>query len=102
GDRRLDAQHVEVGARREAGADVEKVVEARARQLHLARELVHVQLFVRVRAHQRERAAYACVLEARSAPQTRGAAATREVRLDDREQELLQHELQAFRGQEPV
>ena len=31
-DRGLDAQHVEVGARREAGAQLEQVVEARARQ----------------------------------------------------------------------
>src|SRR5262245_49558912 len=46
-NRRLHAQHVEVGARREAGAELEQVVEARARQTDLARELVHVELLVR-------------------------------------------------------
>ena len=63
-DRRLDAQHVEIRARREAGADLEKIVEARAREADLARELVHVELLVRPRAEQRDRAADARVLEA--------------------------------------
>src|SRR4051812_34655174 len=52
-DRGLDAEHVEVGARREAGAQLEEVVEARARKSDLARQLVHVQFFVRARAKQR-------------------------------------------------
>src|SRR4051812_30906628 len=43
-DRRLDAQHVEVGARREAGAELKEVVEARARQAHLAGELVDTEI----------------------------------------------------------
>ena len=101
-DRRLDAQHVEIGARREAGADLEQVVEPRARQAHLAGELVDVQVLVRMRAQQRDRAADARVLEARAAPQRRRGAPAGEIGLDDREQQLLQHELEALRGKEAV
>src|SRR6266513_5289754 len=43
-DRGLDAQHVEVGAGREAGAQLEQVVEARARQADAVRQLVHVEV----------------------------------------------------------
>src|SRR5688500_7346187 len=60
-DRGLDAQHVEVGARRKAGAELEQIVEARARQADLVRELVHVELLVRPRAQQRDRAPDAAV-----------------------------------------
>src|SRR5581483_8115521 len=49
-DRGLDAQHVEVGARGEPGADLEEIVEARARQTHLAREVVDALVLVRMRA----------------------------------------------------
>src|SRR5271154_428393 len=69
GDRRFDAQHVEVGARRAPGAELEQVVEARARQADLARELVHVHFLVRVRAQQRQRLADAVVGERRAAPE---------------------------------
>src|SRR5882672_12487667 len=53
--RGLDAQHVEIGARREAGAELEQIVEARARQADLARELVDVEVLVRARAQQADR-----------------------------------------------
>src|SRR6202165_1585007 len=101
-DRGFDAQHVQVGARREAGAQLEQVVEARARQVDLARQLVHVELFVRPRAQQRDRAPDAAVLEARAAPQLRRGAPPGEVGLDDREDNLRQHASEALGGHEPV
>jgi len=55
-----------------------------------------------MRAQQRDRAADARVLEARAAPQRRGGAPAREIGLDDREQQLLEHELEALRGEEAV
>src|SRR5207248_3059870 len=101
-DRRLDAQHVEVDARREAGAELEEIVEARAREADLARELVHVELLVRPRAQERDRPPDARVLEARAAPQARLRAAPGEIGLDDGKEQLLQHELQALGRQGPV
>src|ERR1700694_6005183 len=49
-DRGFDAQHVQVGARREAGAQLEQVVEAGARQVDLARPLVRFERLIWARA----------------------------------------------------
>src|SRR5207302_1051179 len=98
----LDAQHVEVGTRREPGAQLEQVVEARTRQADAVRQLVHAELLVRPRAQQRDRLPDAAVLETRAAPQVRRGAPLGEVGLDDQEHQLLQHEFQALGGQEPV
>src|SRR4029077_6941261 len=68
-ERGLNAKQIELGAGRKAGADLEQVVEPRARQAHLVGELVDVQVLVRMRPQQRDRAADARVLEARAAPQ---------------------------------
>src|SRR5204863_5522435 len=67
-DRGLDAQHVEVGARRETGAELKQIVKAGARQADLAGELVDGHVLVRMRAQQRDGAADAAVFEARAAP----------------------------------
>src|SRR5262249_24956421 len=82
GDGGLDAQQVQVGARRAPGAGLEQVVEAGARQTDLARQVVHVDFLVRVRAQQRQRLADAVVGERRAAPHARAGLAPREVGLD--------------------
>src|SRR5687767_5272583 len=53
-DRRFDAQQVEIRARRKSGAELEQVVEARARQAHLRGELVHAEALSAMRAQKRD------------------------------------------------
>ena len=77
-DRGLDAQHVEVGARREAGAQLEQVVEARARQADLARQLVDAEVLVRAaRAAARSRGGCGCPRSASRATAARRRACAR-------------------------
>ena len=89
-------------ARGEKPVHMEEIVEARARQADLARELVHVEILVRPCAQERDRAGgCGCPRSASRGRRRRGMAA-REIGLDDRKQQLLQHEIQALGGHEAI